>query len=116
MNELGTHITGNAGAFVNYRDGTDVESVFRPASSSPCLDLCLRVDGWKPTELSAMTQMIRKTESKFPGLWILDRAALFALDEIIDEQWSRLEAHKKDEIEAAVRTQGTGPESRPPTL
>ena len=50
-----------------------------------------------------MAEIIRKTESKFVGPWLLDRAALVALDEIIDEQWSRLEAHKQGQIEDTVR-------------
>ncbi len=45
-----------------------------------------------------MAQVIRKTEATFSGPWLLDSAALAALDEIIDEQWSRLEAHKKRQI------------------
>jgi hypothetical protein len=50
-----------------------------------------------------MAEIIRKTESTFSGPWLLDSAALAALDEIIDEQWSRLEAHKKGQIASAVR-------------
>ena len=50
-----------------------------------------------------MAQIIRKTEASFPGPWLLDSAALAALDEIIDEQWSRLEAYKKREIASALR-------------
>jgi hypothetical protein len=56
-------------------------------------------------ESSAMAEMIRKTESKLPGPWLLDRAALLALDDIIDEQWSRLEAYKEGQIDYAVRTE-----------
>jgi hypothetical protein len=48
-----------------------------------------------------MAEVIRKTEAKFPGPWLLDRAALAALDEIIEEQWSRLESYKEWEIELA---------------
>jgi hypothetical protein len=55
-----------------------------------------------------MAEMIRKKESKLPGPWLLDRAALAALDEIIDEQWSRLEAHKKGQIEDAVQAEQDG--------
>ncbi|MGA2254164.1 MAG: hypothetical protein ABSG53_05835 [Thermoguttaceae bacterium] len=50
-----------------------------------------------------MAQIIRKTESAFPGPWLLDQAALAALESILDEQWSRLEAHKKVQISNAVR-------------
>jgi hypothetical protein len=50
-----------------------------------------------------MAQMIRKTESAFLGPWLLDQAALAARDSILDEQWSRLEAHKKVQIRNAVR-------------
>lgn len=50
-----------------------------------------------------MAQIIRKTESAFPGPWLLDEPTLAALDSIIDEQWSRLEAHKKEQIRNAVR-------------
>jgi hypothetical protein len=50
-----------------------------------------------------VTEIIRNTESTFFGPWLLDSAALVALDEILDEQWSRLEAHKKGQIENAVR-------------
>jgi hypothetical protein len=50
-----------------------------------------------------MAEIIRKTESTFSGPWLLDSSALVALDEIIDEQWSRLEAHKKAQIASAVR-------------
>jgi hypothetical protein len=50
-----------------------------------------------------MAQIIRKTEATFPGPWLLDSAALTVLDEIIDEQWSRLEAYKKRQVESAVR-------------
>ena len=35
--------------------------------------------------------------------WLLDKAAFDALDEIIDEQWARLEAHRKRRIDNAVR-------------
>lgn len=52
-----------------------------------------------------MTEIIRKTESKLLGPWLLDHAALVALDEIIDEQWSRLEAHKQGQIENTVRAE-----------
>ena len=45
-----------------------------------------------------MAQVIRKTEATFPGPWLLDNAALTALDEVIDEQWLRLEAYKKRQI------------------
>jgi len=50
-----------------------------------------------------MAEIIRKTEATFFGPWLLDGAALAALDEIIDEQWSRLEAHKREQIENAMR-------------
>ena len=50
-----------------------------------------------------MSEMIRKTESTYFGPWLLDKAALDALDEIIDEQWARLEAHRKRRIDNAVR-------------
>ncbi|HVS34589.1 MAG TPA: hypothetical protein VMS17_03340 [Gemmataceae bacterium] len=50
-----------------------------------------------------MAQIIRKTEAAFSGPWLLDEAALAALDSILDEQWSRLEAHKKVQIRNALR-------------
>ena len=50
-----------------------------------------------------MAEIIRKTECTFFGPWLLDSAALAALDEIIDEQWARLEVHKKIRIAKAVR-------------
>ena len=50
-----------------------------------------------------MAEIIRKTEATFFGPWLLDSAALAALDEIIDEQWLRLEAHKREQIEEAMR-------------
>jgi hypothetical protein len=49
-----------------------------------------------------MAEFVRKTESKFSGPWLLDRAALGALDDIIEEQWSRLVAYQKREIDAQV--------------
>jgi hypothetical protein len=61
-----------------------------------------------------MAEIIRKTESKVMGPWLLDRAALVALDEIIDEQWSRLEAHKQDQIEASVRAEQDRPRKSDP--
>jgi len=50
-----------------------------------------------------VAEVIRKTESTFFGPWLLDSAALVALDEILDEQWARLEAHRKRQIDNAVR-------------
>jgi hypothetical protein len=50
-----------------------------------------------------VAEIIRKTESTFFGPWLLDSAALVALDEILDEQWARLEAHRKRQIDNAVR-------------
>jgi hypothetical protein len=51
---------------------------------------------------SKMAEFIPKTEGKFSGPWLLDRAALGALDDIIKEQWSRLEAYRQREIDAKV--------------
>jgi hypothetical protein len=50
-----------------------------------------------------VAEIIRKTESTFTGPWLLDGAALAELDEIIDEQSSRLETHRKRQIAKAVR-------------
>jgi hypothetical protein len=50
-----------------------------------------------------MAEIIRKTEATFFGPWLLDSAALDAIDEIIEEQWARLEAHRKRQIDNAVR-------------
>lgn len=50
-----------------------------------------------------MAEIIRKTEATFFGPWLLDKAALDSLDEIIDEQWTRLESYRKQRIRNAVR-------------
>ncbi len=50
-----------------------------------------------------MAEIIRKTESTYFGPWLLDKTALDELDEIINEQWERLEGHKKQQIDNAVR-------------
>jgi hypothetical protein len=50
-----------------------------------------------------VAEIIRKTESTFFGPWLLDSAALAAIDEIIEEQWARLEAHRQRQINNAVR-------------
>jgi hypothetical protein len=61
-----------------------------------------------------MGEFIRKTESKVAGPWLLDRAALLSLDEIIDDQWSRLEAYKQSQIEDAVRAELDRPRKSDP--
>ena len=50
-----------------------------------------------------MAELIRKTESTYPGPWLLDKAALDALDDILDDQQERLKEHRKAEINVAVR-------------
>jgi hypothetical protein len=55
------------------------------------------------SRIVAIPQIIRKTESTFFGAWLLDSAALAALDEIIHEQQQRLEEHRKRQIEKATR-------------
>jgi hypothetical protein len=49
-----------------------------------------------------MAEFIRKTESTYFGPWLIDKAALDELDEIIDDQVDRLTEHRKTEINAAV--------------
>jgi hypothetical protein len=61
-----------------------------------------------------MADIIRKTETKIAGPWLLDRAALLALDEIVDDQWSRLEAYKQSQIEEAVRAELDRPRKSDP--
>ena len=50
-----------------------------------------------------MAELIRKTESSYHGPWLLDKAALAELDDIIVDQVGRLEEHRRMEITAAVR-------------
>lgn len=50
-----------------------------------------------------MTEIIHKTTNAYFGPWLLDRASLDALDEIIVEQWGVLQAHRKRLIDNAVR-------------
>jgi hypothetical protein len=50
-----------------------------------------------------MPELIRKLESSNHGPWLLDKAALDELDDIILDQVGRLKEHRKTEITAAVR-------------
>jgi len=46
-----------------------------------------------------VARIIYPCEVAFPGPWLLDSSALTELDSLIAEQWKRLSAYKKKEIE-----------------